>query len=149
MFKDKSYGVKENRKDSVLTIEYVEGLSIKPNQYNPNTHSARSFDLLLRSIALFGFTQPIIAHRQTREIIDGEHRWRASCVLGIEKVPVCFIDLTEEEMRIATLMHNEARGKHSKKLRDKMGKFLETKGIELDQEMLKSRENTKIVCLKQ
>lgn len=149
MFKPKSYGLQSTKKDGKLTIEYVDALSIKPNQYNPNTHSAKSFDLLLKSMAMFGFTQPIIAHKQSREIIDGEHRWRASCVLGIKDVPVCFIDLTEEEMRIATLMHNEARGKHSKKLRDKMGNFLESKGIDLDKEMLKSRENNKIVCLKQ
>lgn len=55
-------------------------------------------------------TQPIVAQRATNEIVDGEHRWRAARHIGLEKVPVVFVDMTAEQMRISTLRHNRARG---------------------------------------
>lgn len=93
-----------------LQIEYVEIDSIKPNSYNPNRQSERDFELLCRSIREDGFTQPIVVQRQTREIVDGEHRWRAARHCGLKEIPVAFTDMTMEQMRIATLRHNRARG---------------------------------------
>ena len=95
MIKRKALLVKEISSKR-LVIEYVNPLDLMPNEYNPNSHSTKSFDLLLRSLALFGFTQPIVVEKNTMTIVDGEHRWRASCVLDLEEVPVCFIDLTPE-----------------------------------------------------
>ncbi|MHB8736497.1 MAG: ParB/RepB/Spo0J family partition protein, partial [Terriglobales bacterium] len=57
-----------------------------------------------------GFTQPVVCQRATREIVDGEHRWRAAQVLNLPQIPVVFVDMTAEQMRIATLRHNRARG---------------------------------------
>jgi ParB-like chromosome segregation protein Spo0J len=57
-----------------------------------------------------GFTQPILVHGKTHMIIDGEHRWRAACQLGYKEVPVVFVDMTTEQMKISTLRHNRARG---------------------------------------
>jgi ParB/RepB/Spo0J family partition protein len=127
--------------ETKLEIVYVPTLDIIPNEYNPNTHSTKSFDLLLRSIALFGFTQPIVVDRKTNIIIDGEHRWRSACVFEMEQVPVCFIDLDEEQRRIATIMHNEARGKHSVLAIKSINNYLLEKGINLDEELLRNHEN--------
>src|SRR3954464_7927057 len=71
---------KLEKKNNVLTrlqIEYVPYDSIHPNTYNPNRQSDHDFELLLASITEDGFDQPILVHRESREIIDGEHRWRA------------------------------------------------------------------------
>ena len=57
-----------------------------------------------------GFTQPIVVQRATREIVDGEHRWRAGREIGLQQVPAVFVDMTPEQMRISTLRHNRARG---------------------------------------
>lgn len=94
----------------VLKIEYVQHGSIKGNSYNPNRQDQRAFSLLCKSIKEDGFTQPIVVHRPTMEIVDGEHRWRAAKELGIDPVPVVFVEMTAEQMRIATLRHNRARG---------------------------------------
>ena len=75
-----------------LHIEYVKVDDIYPNDYNPNTHDADSFDLLIKSLLYFGFTQPIVVNRSTMQIVDGENRYRAACVIGYEMVPVCFVD---------------------------------------------------------
>lgn len=37
-----------------LHIEYVKIDAIYPNDYNPNTHDADSFDLLVKSLLYFG-----------------------------------------------------------------------------------------------
>lgn len=94
----------------VLNIEYVAPDSIYPNAYNPNRQTERDFELLLSSMTEDGFTQPILVDKRTKEIIDGEHRWRAAQRLGLKEIPVVFTDMTPEQMRISTLRHNRARG---------------------------------------
>lgn len=97
------------------------------------------FELLVRSITEDGFTQPIVCQASTREFVDGEHRWTAAIVShhlsrnGIEineancrdararrleiidpelEIPVAFVQMSIEQMKIATLRHNKARGSH-------------------------------------
>jgi ParB/RepB/Spo0J family partition protein len=93
-----------------LVVEYVPVSSVSPNTYNPNRQSDHDFDLLKKSIDSDGFTQPVIVLRSSNQIVDGEHRWRAARDLGYEEIPVVFVDMTAEQMRVATLRHNRARG---------------------------------------
>lgn len=99
-----------------LKIEYVSVDDIKPNAYNPNRQSEHEFELLCRSMEEDGFTQPCIVHRASMTIVDGEHRWRGAKAVGYKQVPVCFVDMTPEQMRIATLRHNRARGSEDMEL---------------------------------
>ena len=101
---------KNTRRLTRLAVEYVDINSIKPNTYNPNRQDDETLELLTLSMKEDGFTQPIIAHRESLQIVDGEHRWRAGLVLGMTQVPVVFVEMTDEQMRIATLRHNWARG---------------------------------------
>lgn len=91
-----------------LTVEYVAVGDLRPNAYNPNRQSDHDFELLLRSMREDGFTQPIVCQKDGT--VDGEHRWRAGQALGMAEVPVVYVDMTPEQMRIATLRHNRARG---------------------------------------
>jgi ParB-like chromosome segregation protein Spo0J len=112
--RDKGRKVVEKRANKLeaLEITYVSRLELKPNSYNPNRQSDHDFELLIRSMEEDGFTQPVIALRDTNEIVDGEHRWRAAGhVYGEDaQIPVVFVDMTPEQARIATLRHNRARG---------------------------------------
>lgn len=101
---------KKNRVLQALQIEYVPITEVRPNQYNPNRQSEHEFELLLRSMREDGITQPIIVQAETGEIVDGEHRWRAARTLGFDTIPVVRVEMTPEQMRIATLRHNRARG---------------------------------------
>lgn len=101
---------KTNKSLEVLKIEYVDVGILNPNSYNPNRQSEHEFELLCRSITEDGFTQPVIVMREGNVIVDGEHRWRAARHLGYEQIPVVFVDMTPEQMRISTLRHNRARG---------------------------------------
>jgi ParB/RepB/Spo0J family partition protein len=109
-----------------LNVEYVPVSSVQPNAYNPNRQSEHDFALLKRSMSEDGFTQPVVAirineaHRQDAKfarysdgdvvIVDGEHRWRAAAELGLQEIPVVIVPMSVEQMRIATLRHNRARG---------------------------------------
>lgn len=112
-------GKKEIEKKNIvlkeLKIHYVPHENIRPNRYNPNRQSEHEFKLLLKSMGEDGFTQPVIVKQDegnahTGEIVDGEHRWKASKELGYKEIPVVFVNMTSEQMRISTLRHNRARG---------------------------------------
>jgi ParB/RepB/Spo0J family partition protein len=125
MLADKIVNDKIKRTDKRLEIVYVPIEDIFPNEYNPNSHTPDSFDLLIKSVAYFGFTQPIVVHRPTMKIVDGEHRYRVACVLEFKEIPVCFVDFDDEKLRYATLMHNRARGKDNKDLLNRLYKEFE------------------------
>lgn len=126
------------KKEISIKIEYVETSTLNPNSYNPNKHNTTSFDLLIQSIRLFGFTQPIVVRKGTNEIIDGEHRWRAAAVLDYERIPVVFIELTDDEMKMATIIHNRARGTENAELIHEIEEKLKTK-MDYDKIMLNNR----------
>lgn len=124
-----------------LSIEYVPPLSLFPNEYNPNVHEADTFDGLLESIKKFGFTQPIVVDRDSSQIIDGEHRWRCSLVLRLEEVPVVFLELSKHDRMLATLFHNESRGKHCPNLREAIAEEFSSSGQDVDKLMMKDHIN--------
>lgn len=100
-----------------LAVTYVALSALRPNAYNPNRQSPHDFELLCRSIVEDGFTRPIVARRQTMEIVDGEHRWRAATALHTQGsmdfslgVPVVLVDMTDAQARIATMKYNRIHG---------------------------------------
>ena len=60
-----------------LEVVRVPLMSIHGNDYNPNKMTGEAFELLCMSIREDGYSQYILVHRDTREIIDGFHRWSA------------------------------------------------------------------------
>lgn len=111
-----------------LNVVYVATTDINPNSYNPNRQSEEEFQLLLHSMRQDGFTQPILVHKEGNVIVDGEHRWRAAKELGIDKIPVVFVDFTKEQMRLSTLRHNRARGSEDMELTAALLKDLQALG---------------------
>jgi len=112
----------------ILELEVVPIDSVHPNQYNPNRQSEYEFQLLLKSMMMDGFTQPILVQKATREIVDGEHRWRAAKELGYTEAPVAWTNMTPEQMRVATLRHNRARGEENVGLTAELLRDLESIG---------------------
>lgn len=126
MAKAKKVIEKANQALEVLQVETVPIDSVTPNPWNPNRQSEHDFALLIRSMKEDGFTQPIVVVRLTEAhltdpkfgnmkvgdtvIVDGEHRWRAAMELGHTEIPVVPVPMLAEQMRIATLRHNRARG---------------------------------------
>ena len=119
---------KQNQALEQLKIEYVSINAIQPNDYNPNRQSDHDFSLLMKSMEEDGFTQPIIIQTDTNIIVDGEHRWRAAYELGMTEVPIVRVPMTPEQMRIATLRHNRARGNEDIELSTQVLRDLQSLG---------------------
>lgn len=125
----------------MLKIVYTSPEKLTPNDYNPNSHSSKSFDLLLYSIKEFGFTQPIVVNRSDNTIVDGENRWRCAMILGMTMVPVCYVALNPEQMKIATVLHNRARGTEIEQMIIDIEKSLENSGVDVTSVLQKRKNN--------
>lgn len=109
--------------EPVDCVLWVKAETIKANDYNPNVMAMVEKKLLLRSIEMDGFTQPIVVSNVENHhvVVDGFHRQ----VIGTSNkelrkrlagyLPVTFIKNSrkgEKERIAATIRHNRARGKH-------------------------------------
>src|SRR5215469_5186385 len=118
---------KKNEALQELQITYMGLDDVHPNDYNPNRQNEHEFDLLCKSIAEDGFTQPIIVANDMT-IVDGEHRWRAAHHVGLQRIPVVVVPMAAPQARIATLRHNRARGSEDIELATEVLRDLEKLG---------------------
>jgi len=95
--------------------EEVDANRVFPNRWNFNEQTSIVFHGIVESIRRYGNRlYPVIVRdvgRNRLEIVDGEHRWKACCRLGLQKVFVKNLgkidDGTAEELM---LLLNENRG---------------------------------------
>lgn len=66
---------------------------------------------VVKSIKRFGFGAPIIARKADGEIIAGHTRHKAAEVLGLEQVPVRFLDLDPAEAHLLAIADNKLNEK--------------------------------------
>ncbi len=64
-------------------------------------------DDVVDSIERFGFGNPILARKENGEIIAGHTRMKAALKLGLDRVPVRYLDLTEREAHLLALADNK------------------------------------------
>ena len=102
----------------VSSVQWVERDRVHANDYNPNAVAPPEMKLLRLSIETDGYTQPIVVWEddgETFEVIDGFHRYRVGCDLGLSHLPVVVINrerIDRSDRIAATIRHNRARGKH-------------------------------------
>lgn len=91
-----------------LTIEYVSKQDLKPYANNAKIHTAEQIEQIKRSIEEFGFNDPVAVWHDN-EIIEGHGRLLAVMEMDdIDEVPIIRLDdLTDEERRAYTLVHNK------------------------------------------
>jgi len=94
-----------------LTIRYVPTDDLHMYDGNANTHDERQIEQIVESIEEFDFSSPILAwHNEDGEavIVAGHGRLMAALKLGIEELPVVFLDhMTDEQRRAFTLVENQ------------------------------------------
>lgn len=111
-------------KEPVDCIIWVPKDDVKGNEYNPNKVAPPEMRLLECSIEEDGYTQPIVAWKESDkyEIVDGFHRNRvgkeckdiSARIHGYLPLAIINDEKTGKAERIAsTIRHNRARGKHS------------------------------------
>lgn len=98
----------KNRNDLVpeIAFEIVPIGSLKPSAKTVRKQSAQQVAKHVSSIEAFGFVAPLLATRNG-EVIDGHSRLTAAKQLGIEEVPVIWIDhLDAREVRALRIAVN-------------------------------------------
>ncbi len=82
-----------------IAIEYVPIASLIPASYNPRKWDKEAKEQLKESLGRFGFVDPLIVNKAIgREniLLGGHMRVDAAKELGIETVPVVFVDIADE-----------------------------------------------------
>ena len=107
---------KEVKKTNVSKVENVTEIDINkifPNPNQPRKHfDEEALQELSSSIKLHGLIQPIVINKSDDDkymIIAGERRWRASKMVGLEKVPVVIKNYTEKQVQEISIIENLQR----------------------------------------
>jgi ParB-like chromosome segregation protein Spo0J len=93
-----------NAPESAATWEPIDSLT--PWGKNPRKNDGEPVDRVAKSIERFGFASPIVARSSDRVIIAGHTRWKAAKKLGMDKVPVRFVDLDPDQAAALALADN-------------------------------------------
>jgi hypothetical protein len=78
--------------------------------YNPRKIKPSELEKLKRSLAEFGFVQPVVVNRRTSTIVGGHQRVKAAQALGLESIPVVYVELDEARERALNLGLNRISG---------------------------------------
>ncbi|MGH7295573.1 MAG: DNA modification methylase [Polyangiaceae bacterium] len=79
--------------------------ALRPWATNPRKNDD-AVAAVVESIRRFGFGAPILARRANGEIIAGHTRWKAARQLGLDRVPVRFLDLDPVDAHLLALADN-------------------------------------------
>ncbi len=85
---------------------WVPIASLTPWARNPRRNDA-AVAKVVESIRRFGFASPIIARKADGEVIAGHTRLRAAAELGLEQVPVRYLDLDPADAHLLALADNK------------------------------------------
>ena len=89
-----------------LAIEYVPVDKLKLNPKNPRKND-ENVSAVVKSMAAFGWTNPILARRANNMVIAGHTRLKAAIEKGIKKVPVVYLDLDENDADVYMVADNK------------------------------------------
>jgi len=78
-----------------------------PWEDNPRINDGRPVEAVMDSIKRFGFSSPIIARQEDGQVIAGHTRLKAAKALGLEQVPVRFMDLDPADAKLLALADNK------------------------------------------
>jgi len=92
------------RMEAAATWEAIDSLT--PWDRNPRRND-HAVEQVAHSITRFGFGSPILARASDRVIIGGHTRFKAAQRLGLDKVPVRFLDLDPAEAAALALADNK------------------------------------------
>jgi DNA modification methylase len=90
--------------EAAATWEAIDSLT--PWDRNPRRND-HAVEQVAHSITRFGFGSPILARSSDRVIIGGHTRFKAAQRLGLDKVPVRFLDLDPAEAAALALADNK------------------------------------------
>jgi DNA modification methylase len=109
-----------------VTVEQVPIDQLRPDPANPRRIGEAELDALERSIREFGFVQPVLARREDGVVVGGHQRLVAARRLGLQTVPVTWLDLPVEQARVLGLALNRISGSWDEQLLARLLSDLQT-----------------------
>jgi DNA modification methylase len=89
-----------------IAIEYAPIGDLRPMPGNPRRND-KAIPKVAESIKRFGWTNPILARREDKVVVAGHTRLEAARYLGLDKVPVIWLDLDPVSSRLYNLADNK------------------------------------------
>jgi DNA modification methylase len=89
---------------------------LRPDPANPRRIDEDELAALTRSLRRWGVVQPVLARRDDKTIVGGHQRLLAARRLGMETVPVIWLDLDVEQSRLLNLALNRINGEWDEQL---------------------------------
>ena len=93
-----------------LRIEHVPISRLKTWPENPRIMPEAEMHKLVRSVESFGMVEPLVVRRSDQLVIGGHQRLAAAKVLGFTKVPVVYVEVSDEEAKTLNLALNRIQG---------------------------------------
>lgn len=100
--------VKRTRTALKRLIEAAPVAELHGDPNNPRKADPARTGLLRLSIAKLGFIQPIFADRKTGLLLSGHQRTGVARDASISKVPVCYLDIADKDIRGSNVLFNRA-----------------------------------------
>ena len=91
--------------DKKLKIEYIAIEKLVPCPQNPRKNDT-NVEALTKSMAAFGWTNPILARRQDLMVVAGHTRLKSAKAQGLKEVPVIFLDLDPADAKTYMIADN-------------------------------------------
>ena len=96
-----------------MKVEKVKVVDLKPAEYNPRQMTEKQANDLRDSIKKFGIVDPIIVNQSSDRyniVIGGHQRLNICKELGMEEVPVTYVNLNEQDEKELNLRLNKNLG---------------------------------------
>ncbi len=124
----------KSKQNSALAIEWRALDSIRPYPKNARKISQKAIDAVARSIAEFGWRQPIVVDTEGI-IVIGHVRRLAAIQMTLLEVPVHVCDLPPAKIRALRLMDNRSHDEAQWDMEVLTAEMLELRGLDLDLSM--------------
>lgn len=93
-----------------MEIQNVTIVKLKAAPYNPRSISQHEFESLQRSIDEFGFVEPVVVNKRNMTIVGGHMRVQAAKALGLNEVPVVYVELDDGREKALNVALNKISG---------------------------------------
>lgn len=84
-------------KNKVIGGETVDPEDVLAHPLNAHRHPGHQRNALRASLDAIGIAAPILINQNTGKLLDGHQRVEEYITKGVKKVPVTYLDLTEDE----------------------------------------------------
>lgn len=114
-----------------LELVPVSELTTMRAPYNPRRITERELEKLGKSMIEFGVVEAVVANKRTRHVVGGHQRVTAAELVGIEALPVCWVDLDLTREKQLNLALNRISGTWDEALLSSVLKEIEADGGDL------------------